>query len=81
MAVPAVKQNLGDGTIPATLAGLLAHIIVSSITPRPQHSFEEVAEALSRERQAIEEPSLDKAAGAAQVTALVSPHMDADLHS
>ena len=80
MAVPAVKQNLGDGTIPATLAGLLAHIIVSSLTPPPQHGFEEVAEAMSREREAIEGPTPVKAAGAAQVAALVSPQMDTDLH-
>jgi len=54
MAVPGVKKHLGDPTIPATLAGSLAHVVISLLTPPPRCSFEEVAEALSRERQAIE---------------------------
>jgi SSS family solute:Na+ symporter len=40
--------------LPATVIGLLAHLVVSSLTPPPKRSFEDVAEALSRERQAIE---------------------------
>ena len=40
--------------IPATSVGLLSHVLVSLITPRRQHSFDEVAEVLSRERSAIE---------------------------
>src|SRR5262249_13407578 len=53
-SVPAIKTHLGDATIPATLAGVLAHVIVSLLFPPPKRSFEEVAEALSREREAIE---------------------------
>ena len=54
MSIPALAKSLGDATIPATLAGLLAHLIVSSLTPPPQRSFEDVATALARERQEIE---------------------------
>jgi SSS family solute:Na+ symporter len=60
MSVPGVKKHLGDPTIPATLAGSLAHVVISLLTPPSQRSFEEVAEALSRERQAIEGASPDK---------------------
>jgi solute:Na+ symporter, SSS family len=54
MSVPAIKQHLGDATIPATAAGVLAHVVVSLLSPRPSLTFEEVAETLSREREAIE---------------------------
>jgi solute:Na+ symporter, SSS family len=56
MFTPALKNSIGNGTIPATLAGLLAHVVVSLLSPPPQHTFDEVAEALSREREAIEGP-------------------------
>ena len=41
----AVMQVLGNPTIPATLAGALALVVVSLLTPPKQRSFEEVAEA------------------------------------
>jgi SSS family solute:Na+ symporter len=40
--------------IVASLVGLLAHVIVTCLTPAPQMSFETVAEAMARERQNIE---------------------------
>jgi SSS family solute:Na+ symporter len=80
MSVPWIKNNLGDGTIPATLAGVLAHVVVSLLSPPPQLGFEDVAEALSREREAIEGPSPEKAAGSAHPAQAVQAQMDADLH-
>jgi SSS family solute:Na+ symporter len=63
MPLPVIKTTLGDGTIPATVAGLLVHVVVSLLSPPPQHTFEEVAEALSREREAIEGRGLPGAEG------------------
>ncbi len=40
--------------IPATLAGLAAHLFISKLTPQSPRSFEEIAALLSREREAIE---------------------------
>lgn len=40
--------------LPAALAGTAALMAVSMVTPQSRHSFEQVAEALSRERQNIE---------------------------
>jgi SSS family solute:Na+ symporter len=54
--IPAMAAFRENATIPATLVGLIAHVIVSGLTPAPQQSFEAVAEALTRERQAIEGP-------------------------
>jgi SSS family solute:Na+ symporter len=62
--IPAVAKTLGDATIPATLAGLIAHVIVSSFTPPSRNSFEEVAAAMDEERQAIEGASPQLAAAA-----------------
>jgi SSS family solute:Na+ symporter len=52
--IPAAAGLRENVIIPATLVGLLAHVVVSRLTPPPQRSFEEVAEALQHERQAIE---------------------------
>ncbi|MCL4402931.1 MAG: sodium:solute symporter family protein [Acidobacteria bacterium] len=41
-------------TIPATVAGVVAHLLVSRFTPAEARSFEKVAQDLSREREAIE---------------------------
>ena len=54
MLIPSQAKFWGNPTIPATLAGLLAHFVVSSLTPPRQRSFEEIAEAMKSERQAIE---------------------------
>jgi SSS family solute:Na+ symporter len=67
MNVSWIKTHLGDATIPATLAGVVAHLIISWATPPKQRSFEEVAEALSREREAIEGKGVPEGAG-------VDPH-------
>jgi SSS family solute:Na+ symporter len=57
-----------DPTLPATLAGALALALVSLVTPPKRRSFEEVAEAMTLERQSIEgktprQPDLSPAAG------------------
>ena len=45
---------MDNPTLPALLAGALALVMVSWLTPRRTRSFEQVAEALSHEREAIE---------------------------
>jgi SSS family solute:Na+ symporter len=55
MLIPSQSKLWGNPTIPAAVAGLAAHIIVSLKTRRPQRSIEEVAELLAQERKAIEE--------------------------
>ena len=52
LQVPTVLHD--NPTIPATVVGLMAHIFVSVITPASKSRFEQVAEALSRERESIE---------------------------
>jgi len=52
--IPALSKFWGNPTIPATAAGLIAQVIVSSLTTPRQKSFEEIAEAMKSERQAIE---------------------------
>jgi solute:Na+ symporter, SSS family len=52
-----------DPTIPATLVGLLAQIVVSLLTAPQKRSFEEVAQAMKQERQAIEGASPDELLG------------------
>lgn len=46
---------MGNPTLPATLAGALAQVVVSLLTPAKSRTFEQVAEAMTRERQHIEE--------------------------
>jgi SSS family solute:Na+ symporter len=67
MSLPTATAFRENPTIPATAVGLIAHVAVSLFTKPPQRSFEEVAEALSRERQAIEGASPDQAAAPARV--------------
>lgn len=52
--VPGQRERWGDAMIPATLAGLVAHVTVSCCTPRKTVSFEETAEVMRRERHHIE---------------------------
>jgi SSS family solute:Na+ symporter len=48
--------------IPATIIGAIAHVAVSLCTPPRQHSFDEIAAVMTRERNAIEnEPGLTPA--------------------
>ena len=62
MFIPAAAKFCDNPTIPAAVIGLIAHVLVSRLTPPPERSFEAVAEALSRERQAIEGATPGKAA-------------------
>jgi len=54
MFIPSQAAFWGNPTIPATVMGLLAHVIVSALTPPQSRSFDEVAAAVAKERQAIE---------------------------
>jgi SSS family solute:Na+ symporter len=54
LLVPALSKFIHDPIIPASLAGLLAHIIVSLSTPPARHKFEEIAEKMKNQRSAIE---------------------------
>ena len=54
MTVPALSRFWHDPIVPATAAGLLAHLVVSLLTPPGQRSFDQVASDLQREREIIE---------------------------
>jgi SSS family solute:Na+ symporter len=60
MFLPAAAMFRENPIIPATIVGLLAHIVVSRRTSPSRRAFEQVAQELDRERQAIEGPSSDK---------------------
>jgi SSS family solute:Na+ symporter len=68
LLIPSQAKFWGYPAIPAVLAGALAQFIVGSLTARNTQSFETVAEAMSRERQAIENqsagPSINRTAAA-----------------
>ncbi len=51
---------LENPTLPATLAGALALVVVSLLTPPNRRSFAEVAETMTRERQSIEGAGAEK---------------------
>jgi SSS family solute:Na+ symporter len=50
----AVMNSWSNPTVPATLAGALALVVGSLLTPRDPRPFAEVAESMARERSAIE---------------------------
>jgi SSS family solute:Na+ symporter len=54
MFIPSQAKFWGNPTIPATVAGLIAQIVVSRLTPPAQRSFDQVAQAMKIERQSIE---------------------------
>lgn len=54
MFVPAQTALWNDPIIPASVGGLLAHVGVSLLTPRPQHAFDDIVQAMHRERESIE---------------------------
>jgi SSS family solute:Na+ symporter len=55
---PTWAKFWGNPTIPAASAGLVAHVVVSLLTPGSKRSIEEIAEVLNQERQSIEGTSL-----------------------
>jgi solute:Na+ symporter, SSS family len=56
--VPGQEDFWKSPIIPATVAGVIAHFVVSWLTPPSQRSFEEVATVLTREREAVEGDSV-----------------------
>lgn len=54
MLIPSQAKLWGNPTIPATVVGLLAQVVVSCLTPQRQRDFELVAQSMTLERQAIE---------------------------
>jgi SSS family solute:Na+ symporter len=64
VATPAVSLAamplIANPTLPATLAGAIALVVVSLRTPPNRRSFAEIAEEMARQRQSIEAPSADK---------------------
>jgi|SRR5665213_88384 len=54
MFIPGQTKFWGNPTIPAVVVGIIAQVIVSLLTPPAARSFDEVALAMSRERQHIE---------------------------
>jgi SSS family solute:Na+ symporter len=52
--IPAAAKLRANAIIPATVVGLLAHLVVSRLTPRSRRGFDQIAAALDHERQAIE---------------------------
>lgn len=54
MCVPGQTEFWGDPSIPAVLTGLVAQVVVSLLTPPAKRSFQEMVQAMTRERQHIE---------------------------
>ncbi len=54
MFIPGQTSFWGSPIIPATLAGLIAHVVVSLLSSPNRLTFEQVAERLTHERQAVE---------------------------
>jgi solute:Na+ symporter, SSS family len=55
MLIPAQAQFWGSPTIPASLAGLVAQVVVTLLTPPSRRSFQEMVQVMALERQKIEE--------------------------
>jgi SSS family solute:Na+ symporter len=55
MLIPGQAEFWDNPIIPATVAGLVAQVVVSVLTPPNTRRFEDLVEAMKRERQAIEE--------------------------
>ena len=69
MFIPTLTEYWGNPTIPATAAGLIIHFSVSMFTPPPQHSFEEIANSMTRERESIERTSAESESPEAMTSA------------
>jgi SSS family solute:Na+ symporter len=52
--IPAQTKFWGNPTIPAVAVGIIAQVVISLLTLPASRSFDEVALAMSRERQNIE---------------------------
>jgi SSS family solute:Na+ symporter len=48
------QTQFWNNAIIPTSAGIIAHLVVSLMTPPSRHGFAEIAEAMTRERRAIE---------------------------
>jgi SSS family solute:Na+ symporter len=70
MYLPVAMLFRDNPTIPAALAGLVAHVITSLLTPRQQHTFEEIAGILAAERQGIEGQDTSKPASGVPVRSM-----------
>jgi len=53
--IPSFSKFWGYPAIPAVATGILAQVVVSLLTPGQRSNFDEIAERLTHERQAIEE--------------------------
>jgi SSS family solute:Na+ symporter len=71
LPVPAALHD--NPTIPATLVGLVAHVLVSLITPASKCEFEQVAEKLSKERESIEGVSHETSSAAKSSSSQFQP--------
>lgn len=54
MFIPTHNPILSNPIIPATVAGVLAQVVVSLMTAPPKHTFGDIAEAMTAERERIE---------------------------
>ncbi len=54
MFVPSQTALWQEPILPATLAGLIAQVAVSLMTPRSTHSFDDLAAEMTRQRQQVE---------------------------
>jgi SSS family solute:Na+ symporter len=68
MFLPAAAMFHENPTIPATVVGLIAHLMVSRLTAPSGRAFDEVAQALAHEREVIEGPSPAPSGSAASVS-------------
>jgi SSS family solute:Na+ symporter len=60
---PVDARLTNNPVIPATLVGALSHVLVSLMTRPPQRTFDEIAEALTIERKAIEKETVPALVG------------------
>jgi SSS family solute:Na+ symporter len=65
-----IKSLPADPVIPATIVGIIAHVVVSLLTPPARLSFQEVADAMTRERSHIEHEPHGRAASAPEPAAI-----------
>ena len=64
MFIPGWVAIWKDPIIPASVGGMIAHVVVSLLSPPPRHSFDEIVQAMQRERASIEGGLADSARAA-----------------